>query len=327
MSHRPVIALLATGGTIAGAAASATDITGYAAGSLTAAALIAAVPQLGDIATLRAEQPFSIDSKDVTPAHWLQLARRVQALRDDPAITGIVLTHGTDTLEETAWFLHLATHGDKPVVMTAAMRPATALSADGPMNLWDAVRVAGSADFRGPGVLIALGGEVYGADDFAKVHTLRPAAFGARHGGPLGLANPPARQRDGTQHGAAALARGTLEKVTDLPWVEVLHVAGGADPRLLDALREAGAAGAVLALPGNGSLPDAWQPAIDRATAAGLQLVRASRVPGGPVSAHTTHPALLAAGWCGALQARVLLMLTLAAGDPALFERVARAPQ
>ena len=326
MRRTPVITLLATGGTIAGAAASATDTTGYAAGSLGAAALLAAVPQLAEVAEVRAEQPFNIDSKDITPAHWLQLARRVQALRDNPAIDGIVITHGTDTLEETAWFLHLTVHGDKPVVMTAAMRPATALSADGPMNLWEAVGVAAGAAFHGPGVLLALGGEVYGADDFSKAHTVRPAAFRAPQAGPLGLAAPPTRLRNATSGSAASLPRGTLDGLQTLPWVEVVHVAGGADPRLLDLLRDAGAAGAVLALPGNGSLPDAWLPAIERAAAAGLRLVRASRVAAGPVTRHHAHPAVRPAGWCNALQARVLLKLEIAGGAPALFERVARAP-
>ncbi|THF62905.1 asparaginase [Pseudothauera nasutitermitis] len=323
---RPVVALVATGGTIAGAAASATDTTGYAAGALGAHALLAAVPQLGELAEIRAEQLFNLDSKDIGPPHWPQLARRVQALRDDPTIGGVVITHGTDTLEETAWFLHLAVHGDKPVVMTAAMRPSTALSADGPMNLWEAVGVAASPAFHGPGVLLALGGEVFGADDFAKAHTIRPAAFRAPQAGPLGLAAPPTRLRTGSAPGAAALPRGVLDRLEALPWVEVLHVSAGADPRLLDALIHAGAAGVVLALPGNGSLPDTWLPAVERAAGAGLQLVRASRVAAGPVTARRTYPALQAAGWCSALQARVLLMLAIASGDPNLFATVAQTP-
>ncbi|THF60251.1 asparaginase, partial [Pseudothauera rhizosphaerae] len=221
MSQRPLIALVATGGTIAGAAASATDTTGYTAGSLTAADLLDAVPQLGTVAELRAEQLFNLDSKDMGPTHWLALTRRVQALLDDPAIDGVVITHGTDTLEETAFFLHLALHGDKPVVLTAAMRPATALSADGPMNLWEAVGVAASTEFRGPGVLIAFAGEVFSAEDFAKGHTVRPAAFAARHAGPLGLASPPQRLRAPARSAAALLPRGALDSLDTLPWVEV----------------------------------------------------------------------------------------------------------
>ena len=326
MPYRPAIALIATGGTIAGAAASATDTTGYAAGSLGAAELLAAVPQLGELAEIRAEQAFNLDSKDMGPGHWLQLARRAQALLDDPAIDGIVITHGTDTLEETAWFLHLVLHGDKPVVMTAAMRPATALSADGPMNLWEAVQVASSAAFRGPGVLVAVGGEVFGAADFAKCHTVRPAAFCAPQGGPMGLAAPPARLRGGHTAPAALLARGTLDTVRELPWVEVLHVSAGADPRLLDLLRDAGAAGVVLALPGNGSLPDAWLPAIARAAGAGLRLLRASRVAAGPVTERGRASPLPAAGFRTALQARILLMLALATGDDSLLARGVVAP-
>lgn len=326
MRHRPRIALIATGGTIAGTAAAATDIAGYTAGSLDAAQLLAAVPQLGEQADIRAEQAFNLDSKDIAPGHWLRLAHRVQTLRDDPTIDGIVITHGTDTLEETAWFLHLVLHGDKPVVMTAAMRPATALSADGPMNLWEAVQVACCPAFHGPGVLIAVGGEVFDAADFAKCHTIRPAAFCAPQGGPLGLASPPVRLRGGPMAPAAVLARGALEHIDTLPWVEVLHIGAGADPRLLDLLREAGVAGVVLALPGNGSLPDAWLPAVARAADAKVRLVRASRVLHGPVTARAQPGPLTAAGFRSALQARIVLMLALATGDDGLLATCAPAP-
>lgn len=310
------VVVIATGGTIA----TSTDQDGIARPTRSATDLVGG---LGTGVQVDAVDLMSVDSSELTPADWDRIGAAVLAARD---ADGIVITHGTDTLEETAWFLHLVLHGDKPVVMTAAMRPATALSADGPMNLWEAVQVACCPAFHGPGVLIAVGGEVFDAADFAKCHTIRPAAFCAPLGGPLGLASPPVRLRGGPMAPAAVLARGALEHIDTLPWVEVLHIGAGADPRLLDLLREAGVAGVVLALPGNGSLPDAWLPAVARAADAKVRLVRASRVLHGPVTARAQPGPLTAAGFRSALQARIVLMLALATGDDGLLATCAPAP-
>ena len=171
MNRKPAIALIATGGTIAGAASSSSDTAGYTAGTVDVSNLLAAVPGLGEIAQIEAETLFQLDSKDVTPAHWLQLAQRIQTLADQHDIDGIVVTHGTDTIEETAFFLHLTLVTDKPVVLTAAMRPSTALSADGPMNLFAACNVAGSAAFAGLGTLVVMNDRVHAARDVSKWHT------------------------------------------------------------------------------------------------------------------------------------------------------------
>lgn len=152
----PRIAVLATGGTIAGAAPDAASTAGYQAGALGVNFLLDAVPSLASVARIDAEQIASIDSKDLALPLWKTLAARIDALQADETIDGIVITHGTDTLEETAYALHLTAKGDKPVVLTAAMRPATALSSDGPLNLLNAVTVAADPAARGQGVLVAL---------------------------------------------------------------------------------------------------------------------------------------------------------------------------
>ena len=318
----PTLALIATGGTIAGAAASATDTTGYTAGALGADALLAAVPQLAGVAEIRAEQLFSLDSKDMAPAHWLVLGRRVQTLLDDDAIDGIVITHGTDTLEETAAFLALTHASAKPVVLTAAMRPATALSADGPMNLYSAACVAAHADSAGRGVLVSFGDAIYPALGVRKRETHRLDAFGGASAGAIGRTDP-------LRYFAppAAAPRPLIALAPDLaelPRVDVLYIGAGTPPGLPDLLIADGARGLVLALPGNGSLPSAWEPPVTAAVARGIPVIRASRVGMGPIGRKAmddrlgTHPA----GELPASQARVALMLALAGGDATALDRL-----
>ncbi len=314
MTTRPTLALITTGGTIAGAAASKTDTTGYVAGSLGAAALLAAVPELGDVAELQAEELFALDSKDMTPAHWLALAHRVRARLDDPAIAGVVVTHGTDTLEESAYFLDRVLAGDKPVVLTGAMRPATALSADGPMNLYEAVRVAADPASAGRGVLVAFAGTILPAAS-ARKQRGELAAFAGDACGRIEAATtvryfaPPVPRRP-----AVALPA----TLAELPRVDLLYVAAGSAPDLLDAAVGAGACGIVLVLPGNGSLPDYWEEAVVRTAAAGVAVVRASRCVGGTVSARSVDERLgtRPAGRLTPAAARIELMLELAAGAP-----------
>ena len=318
----PTLALIATGGTIAGAAASATDTTGYTAGALGADALLAAVPQLTAVARIRAEQPFSLDSKDMAPTHWLALGRRAQALLDDPAIDGIVITHGTDTLEETAAFLALTLASAKPVVLTAAMRPATALSADGPMNLYSAACVAAHPDSAGRGTLVSFGDAIHPALGVRKRETHRLDAFGGASAGAIGrtdplryFAPPPVRTRP-----PIPLHPG----LDELPRVDVLYIGAGTPPGLIDLMIADGARGLILALPGNGSVPAAWDAPIADAVARGIPVIRASRVGIGPVGRKAlderlgTHPA----GELPASQARVALMLALACGDVTALDRL-----
>lgn len=318
----PTLALIATGGTIAGAAASATDTTGYTAGALGADALLAALPQLADVAQIRAEQLFSLDSKDMQPANWLTLCHRVRALLDDPAIDGIVITHGTDTLEETAAFLELTLDAAKPVVLTAAMRPATALSADGPMNLYNAACVAAHRDSAGRGVLVSFGDAILPALGVRKRETQRLDAFGGASTGAIGqtaplryFAPPPARTRACVE---------LPPDLVELPRVDVLYVGAGTPPTLVELMIADGARGLVLALPGNGSLPEAWEAPLAAAVARSIPVIRASRAGMGAVGHKPLDDRLgtRAAGELPASQARVALMLALAAGDPAALDRI-----
>ena len=318
----PTLALIATGGTIAGAAASATDTTGYTAGTLGADALLAAVPQLGEIGAIRAEQPFNLDSKDMGPAHWLQLGRRAQALLDAPDIDGLIITHGTDTLEETAAYLHLTLATRKAVVLTAAMRPATALSADGPMNLYNATCVAAHPDSAGRGVLVSIGDAIFSAWGVRKRYTHRLDAFAGGPGGAIGQHAPIRFFAPAQSSTASAIA--IPAGLTELPRVDILHVAAGSPPDLLDAVLAAGACGIVLALPGNGSLPASWENAVMQTAAKGVPIVRASRAGAGPVGpkARDAIWGTCPAGDLPPSQARVALMLALACGDVTTLARL-----
>ena len=316
--RKPRIALLATGGTIAGTAGSATDTSGYTAGQLGADALLAAVPQLEHLARLSAEQLFNIDSKDMTPQHWLALARRVQALADDPAVDGVVITHGTDTLEETAYFLHITVATTKPVVMTAAMRPATALSADGPLNLYQAVELACRPAAGRAGVLAVLGDRILPAASLIKRHPAAVDAF-TREGALTTLASDAALQALAPPRYSRIALPAELQT---LPPVELLTVAAGSSPALASAVARAlaraslvaGAAGLVLALPGNASLPESWLPALDELPNS-VPLVLASRC-GGGISRHRDDAPgnWLDAGALDPLKARVRLIAGLGAG-------------
>lgn len=312
--ERPTLALITTGGTIAGTAASATDTTAYTAASLPATALLAAVPDIAAHAALRIESPFDIDSKDITSAHWLALAQRAQALLDDPAIDGLVITHGTDTLEESAQLLDRCLDTRKPVVLTGAMRPATALSADGPMNLYDAIRAAAHYDSAGRGVMVCFNRSLFAARDLRKLHTSALEAFGGGSRGRIGQTDPlmyfappdpPAASLPLPPPGAT------------LPRTEVLYVAADSTPDLLELAVAAGCRGVVLALPGNGSLPATWEPAVARVVAQGIPVVRASRCAAGRVSPHPVDGRLgcTPAGELSAAAARILLSLQLLSVD------------
>lgn len=304
-----VIVVLATGGTIAGSAASAAAHTGYRAGVLGVADLLAAVPPLAGQA-IEAETVAQMDSCDMDHATWAALAIRVRFHLARAEVAGVVVTHGTDTLEETAFFLQRTVAAAKPVVLTAAMRPATALSPDGPQNLFDAVSVARAPDARG--VLAVLGGRVIGAEDLRKVHGYRVDAFEAGDAGALGLLVDGELQ----MHRGWPEPDGRAAAVLDAPpqrWPRVAVVLShaGVEATLLDAAVAAGLDGVVIAGTGNGTVHVRLLEAAQRAEAAGLKVWRASRCwlggvvgDGGPLST---------AGALTPVQARVALMLELAA--------------
>jgi len=301
---RPHIHLLATGGTIAGEADPAADSPRYRAGVRPVEQLLAAVPGLDATAELSAEQILSLDSKDMTPADWLVILAAARRALADPAIAGIVILHGTDTLEETAYFLHLTLPGDKPVVLTGAMRPADHPQADGPANLRAAVCLAASPSAHGKGVLAVMNRTAYPARWLGKARTHGLDAFES--------ARP---WTDGRPDGRCA----DLSPAT-LPRVDVLMGYAGAPPELVEACIAAGARGLVLALTGHGSVPAAWLPALAQAREHGVAILRASRCTGPVVhnaNADDDRQGWLTAGDLPPAKARIALMLALARGGEA----------
>jgi len=309
-SPKPLVVILATGGTIAGTAALATDTTGYRAGALGVDALVAGVPALAGH-RLESESVAAIDSKDMDEATWQRLARRVAHHLARPEVAGIVVTHGTDTLEETAYFLHRVLAPAKPVVLTAAMRPASALSADGPANLLDAVGVAAAPGVRGVSVVFA--GAVWGAVGLRKVHTLQTSAFAGSDCGPIARLEGGAMRVFRAWPGGEALG---LERIAAAPsaWprVEIVMNHAGADGRIVDDAVIAGTAGIVVAGTGHGTVSARMEAAIARARGEGVRVTRASRCVFGPVLPRGADDAD-AAGELSAEQARVELQLALLA--------------
>ena len=305
----PHLLLVATGGTIAGRAASAQDNIGYRA-EMTAADLVAAVPALAGV-PLRTLQLAQLDSKDMSHAVWQALVRLlVQELaRDD--VTGVVITHGTDTLEETAYFLQRVLAPTKPVVLTAAMRPATSLQADGPQNLLDAVTVA-----RAPGacgVLVVLGGQVHAGDEVRKIDGYRLQAFDSAPASAVALVEEGRlwllrAWPQGRPLGAACCER----SLADWPRVAWLTSHAGFDAALVDAAVAAGFHGLVLAGTGNGTLHADLEAAAARAAAAGVALRLSTRCASGRVVGHPPRSVTVSATHSAA-QARVALLLELLA--------------
>jgi L-asparaginase len=316
----PCIAVLATGGTIAGEAGDASKTSGYKAGVVGVDKLVGAVAALAQVARIRAEQVASIDSKDMTPALWVTLATRVNTLLAQDDIHGVVITHGTDTLEETAYLLHLTVKSEKPVVLTAAMRPATALSADGPMNLLNAVTVAASRTAWRQGVLVAFNNLIHGARDVTKTSTSAVDAFHSPVAGALGWVQDTQVefQRSVTRLHTLASRFAIVLSAPALPAVEIVASYAGASRAAIDAFVAAGVKGLVVAGTGNGSLHSTLQLAAADAVKQGVALVRSTRVGSGHVMHNGSAPddalGTITAGTLNPYKARVLLMLALAAG-------------
>lgn len=298
-----VLVILGTGGTIAGAAASATAHTGYIAGQRAVGDLLAGLPLPAGFAA-ESEQVAQLDSKDMDHATWLGLAQRIAAHLARAEVAGLVVTHGTDTLEETAWFLHRVLAPAKPVVLTAAMRPATALSADGPQNLVDALTVAAEPDARG--VVAVLAATVHAPGELRKLHPYRVDAFGSADGGPIALVEDGRVRRLRPWLETQALGLPTLP-AENWPWVEVITSHAGARPDAVHALLAAGVRGIVVAATGNGTLHAALEPALARARAAGVVVWCCTRCPFGMLVGREPGPAAALSPWA----ARVELMLAL----------------
>jgi len=310
---KPRIHLIATGGTIAGAAADPLDTRNYMIGGLPADDLVASVPPLKDLAEIVVEQLYNIDSKDMTPDHWLGLARATLAALARDEVDGVVITHGTDTMEESAFFLDLVLPSAKPVVFTGAMRPATALSADGPMNLFDAVSVAAHPTARDLGVIVLMHGRLHAARDVTKAAPRSLEAFTSGEAGVVGWVPPLTINR----RPARSLAPLDISGTEELPRVDMLLAGAGSTPDLLKACIRAGARGVVLALPGNASLPAAWEAAARAAVEAGVSVVRSARAGSGASRTPLPGQIHIPTTPLPAPKARVALMLALAGGQEA----------
>lgn len=310
----PQITILAVGGTIAGKGADSTQITQYRAGVLTVEALIKAVPQVCDLAEVSGYQIANIASFAITDQLLLKLAMKVNELLSQSHCDGVVITHGTDTLEETAYFLHLTVKSDKPVVMVGAMRPATALSADGPLNLYNGVALAASDVARGHGVLISLNGRIGSARETSKLHTTAIDAFGSPEAGLLGYmvdGKPHFYYKSLRKH--TAESEFVLSDVPRLPRVDILFGHSQDTRDLVDAAVAAGAEGIVHAGTGNGGIFPLTRQGLQDANERGVVVVSTSRIGNGFV---TTKPVDLESGFITSdnltqQKARILLQLGL----------------
>ncbi|QTL05275.1 asparaginase [Aquabacter sp. L1I39] len=310
MAH---IVILATGGTIAGTADTRSE-GGYNAGQVTPEQLLAAVPQVAGLARISAQQVAAIGSQDMNDEVWFALARRIAALQADADVDGIVVTHGTDTLEETALFLHMVLPLVKPLVVVGAMRPSTAISADGPMNLFAAIQLASDARAAGRGVLVVLNDTIHGAADVTKTSTTAVQTFVSPNFGPLGHVTP-----NGIHFFRPPVPPAPhlpLPAAPPLPRVSILYAHAGMDGLEIEAAVAGGARGLVLAGVGDGNASGAAIAALSRAVQAGIPVVRSSRVGSGPVlrniEVSDDAHGFVAAHFLNPAKARVLLQLLLA---------------
>jgi L-asparaginase len=305
---RPHVHIVATGGTIA-----STNYYSGNQGKIGIDVLLKAVPAIDTIAVISGQQFANIASSAVTPTMWLSLSRSISdTLRARPDLTGVVVTHGTDTMEETAYFLDLTVADNRPVVVTGAMRPADGIGIDGPANLYNAVRVAGTESARGRGTVILMNDEILGAREATKTNAVRPNAFTSPVRGVLGMADP---ERIAFYRPAERRPVFDLAKVTELPRVDIVYSYVGVDGAAIDALVAAGAKGIVIDATGRGSVPPVQSQAARRAIDKGVVIVVGSRTGAGTVNVgegeRQGRPGVIGAGDLTAQKARVLLMLAL----------------
>ena len=308
--------VLATGGTIAGAGADAMQLNHYEAGALGVDALVNAVPDVQSLAQLELEQIANVDSADLQFAHWCRLVERIrEAFADDPELAGVVITHGTNTLEDTAWLLQLLIDDPRPVVLVGAMRPATALSADGPLNLFQAIQVAVSSAARSQGVLVVMDGQIHAAKAVTKISTQGVSAFASPGSGPLGWVDD-----HGVHLHAVPESRPKLFAQLQLPkhWPGVAILYGCVNPSVdaITALLGAGVQGLVFTGTGAGQLSEKERSALEAWNGPLPLMLRSNRCGSGPVygDADQAQFGLLPAGSLNPQKARVLLILALIAG-------------
>jgi L-asparaginases, type II len=322
----PKVVILGTGGTIAATGGSATDLTNYKAGDLTADEIIAAVPSLKDFAQISAEQVDNIGSSNVNRVFWLKLAKRVNEVAARKDVDGIVITHGTNTLEETGYVLNLTAKTKKPIVLVGSMRPATAISADGPLNLLQAVAVAGSKEAAGKGVMFILNGEINGAREGTKTNTTAVETFRSHDIGFLGYVaqNKPVFYRESLRRHTTD-SEFDMGNVKELPKVEVLYVYADPGTEALDGMISAKAEGVVMAGLGNGALPKVYQTKLGEVAKNGVAVVRSSRVGTGIVTHESSDDKVgfITSDNLTPQKARILLMVALTkTKDPKEIQRI-----
>ena len=308
--------LLATGGTIAGCAENSATLNNYTAGVLGGDALLAAVPQLQELATISVEQIANVDSADLLFAHWRALVGRIRAaFAAHQELAGVVITHGTNTLEETAWLLQLLIDDPRPVVLVGAMRPATALSADGPLNLLQAVQVALSPEARGHGVLVVMDGQIHGAQRVTKLATQGVGAFASPGCGPLGWVDDVGVHLP-TASGSRQVPFAGLDLPEQWPQVPIVYGCVEPEPLMLSASLNAGVAGLVFTGTGAGQLSAGECHVLEAWAGPRPLMLRANRCGSGPVHCHAEDQrlGLLPAGSLNPQKARVLLLLAVLAG-------------
>ncbi len=316
-SGLPRVVVLSTGGTIAGRGNSSTSLSEYKAGEVLGEQLVEAVPEIRQYAEVRVEQIVNIGSTNLGISHWLQLARRIDEIfTSEPDVAGIVITHGTNTMEETAYFLHLTVRHDKPVVLVGAQRPSTAISADGPLNLLSAIRTAAAVEARGKGAMIVMNDEINGARDVTKSNTYRAETFRSGELGFLGYvdADKVCFYRASTRRHTAR-SEFDISRLTTLPKVEILYSYLEPETAPIRALVDAGVEGIVVAGTGAGGLTDSERTAVKALAVQGRHpvIVRASRTGNGRVIARKEYDAegMVAGDNLNPQKCRILLMLAL----------------
>jgi glutamin-(asparagin-)ase len=287
---KPNVVVVATGGTIAGAGASALNSATYQAAKVPVEQLIAGLPDLGTVANVRGEQAFQIASESFTNEKLLQLGKRVAALVRDPAVDGVVVTHGTDTLEETSFFLNLVIRSEKPVVVVGSMRPGTAMSADGMLNLYNAVVLAAAPSAKGKGVLVSMNDDILSGREAGKRINIKTSAFSSQWGA-LGTVV------EGKTYWFRSLAKRhtawsefDVDSIEKLPEVQIVYGSGNMSPELYDAAAKAGAKAIIHAGTGNGSVPNYAVDTLKRLRGSGVHIIRSSRVGDGFVLRNSEQP-------------------------------------
>jgi L-asparaginase len=317
---KPHIAILATGGTIAGAAATGTQ-SGYTSGAVTIDAMLTAVPGIDKLATVKGEQISNVGSQDISFEILLKLAKRINELARDGKVDGFVITHGTDTMEESAYFLNLTVKTDKPVVMVGSMRPSTAVSADGPLNLYNAVAVAADPNAKGRGVLVVMNDQIHAAHSLTKTSTTAVETFMSPVRGVVGLTSYGKNEFFQTPTWKnTTRSEFDVSKVNELPRVDVIFADADMSADLIDAAVANGAKGVVIAGVGNGNMNKASVDASSRAAKKGVIVVRSSRVPTGIVGRNVELDddklGFVASYELNPQKARILLALALLKSRP-----------